>query len=104
MTLQGYVPARPPPIRQAADESTHEHVRLDEFDTVVTQALPIADALAWLAEAYPDVPLGTTLRLYGRMHSGRYGATAFDEEEQQYRADGATLAAHPMHVGSQTSE
>jgi hypothetical protein len=98
VTLKGYVPARPQPIRNGAAGAPGDHVRLDEFDALVTGALPISDALAWLVASYPDVPLGTVLRLYGRMHSGQYGATSNAPERAEYAMFGATLMAHPMSV------
>jgi hypothetical protein len=71
---------------------------LEEFDAVVMAALPIADAIVWLRQAYPDVPLGTLLKLYGRMHSGRYAVPAFAENIEEYATSNAILAAYPMRL------
>jgi hypothetical protein len=98
LTLRGYVPGRPPPIPAGAAATAQDHVRLDEFDDAVRRALPIADALSWLATAYPQIPLGMLLRLYGRMHAGRYGTTGFAPASRPYEMDGTTLQAHPMHI------
>jgi hypothetical protein len=98
LTLQGYVPGRPRPIQEGTTETAREHVRLDEFDAQVAAALPIHDALSWLSESYPEGPLGTMLRLYGRMHSGRYASVGFGEEEEEYALWGVTLVAHPMRL------
>lgn len=98
LTLQGYVPGRPRPIRDGMAETARGHVRLDEFDAQVAAALPIPDALTWLSESYPEGPLSTMLRLYGRMHSGRYGSVGFGEAGDEYALWGVTLVAHPMRL------
>ena len=98
LTLQGYVPGRPQPIGDGTAETAREHVRLDEFDAQVAGALPIDDALAWLTDSRPDAPLCTVLRLYGRMHSGRYGITDFGSVDEEYDMGGVTLTAHPMRL------
>ncbi len=98
LTLRGYVPGAPAPIPAGAAATAREHVRLVDFDDAVRRALPIGDALRWLATSYPQAPLGTLLRLYGRMHAGRYGTTAFAPGAQPYERDGATLMAHPMQI------
>ncbi|MDD2600290.1 MAG: hypothetical protein PHO37_13870 [Kiritimatiellae bacterium] len=98
LTLQGYVPIRPRSLRRSSATAARDHLRLDDFDARVAAALPIADALAWLSEAYPDMLLGTLLRMYGRMHSGRYGATGFKVDAQAYPIRGATLITHPMSL------
>ncbi len=98
ITLSGYVPTRPPAIREAAAESAREHIPLEDFDAAVIEALPINDAIAWLREAYPDVPLGTLLKLYGRMHSGRYAAPQFGNETLQYSMTDAVVTAYPMYL------
>ena len=105
VTLKGYVPQRPKPLREGAAGKAGEHVRLDEFAGLVAKALPIQDALAWLADSYPDVPLGTVLRLYGRMYSGQYGTTSNAPERVEYAMCEATLVAHPMSLnGSKIDE
>ena len=99
LAVQGYEPDRPQPIRTGPSETAREHVRLDEFDAQVTAALPIPDAWTWLADCYPEGPLNAMLRLYGRLHSGRYGAVAFADEATEYALWGVQLAAHPMTIG-----
>ncbi len=96
VTLQGYVPGRPPPLRYDGAATARDHIHLDEFDAAVAGALPIADALSWLAGSYPDATLSTVLRFYGRMHSGRYGATNFAETDATYAMCGVALLSHPM--------
>lgn len=100
LTLQGYVPGRPRPIREGMAETARDHVRLDKFDAQVAAALPIPDALIWLSDAYPEAPLSTALRLYGRMHSGRCGTVGFGEKDEEYAVWGVTLEAHPMSLSS----
>jgi hypothetical protein len=102
VALQGYMPARPQPLRDGAADTARDHLRLDEFDALVAGALPIPDALTWLSEAYPDMVLGTVLRLYGRMHSGQYGSTTFGAEDEEYTMCGVTLMAHPMSLDGRT--
>ena len=99
LAVQGYVPDRPQPIRAGTTDTAREHVRLDEFDAQVTAALPIPDAWTWLADCYPEGPLNTMLRLYGRLHSGRYGTIDFADEATEYALWGVQLAAHPMTIG-----
>lgn len=98
ITLSDYVPTRPQSLREGAAGNVREHIRLEEFDAVVIAALPIADAIAWLRQAYPDVPLGTLLKLYGRMHSGRYAVPTFAENIEEYATSNAILAAYPMRL------
>lgn len=98
LKLHGYEPGQPRPIPDGAADVSREHVRLDEFDTHVAAALPIADALIWLSDVYPEVQLSIMLRLYGRMHSGRYGSVDFGEAKEEYALWGVTLAAHPMSL------
>jgi hypothetical protein len=98
ITLSGYVPTRPLAIREGAAGTAREHIRLEDFDAGVIQALPIKDAIAWLHDAYPDVPLGTLLKLYGRMHSGRYGLPEFSEKTERYPISDAVVTAYPMHL------
>ena len=99
-TLKGYTPSRPEPLREVEASRGREHIRLDRFDAEVAGSLPIRDALEWLAECYPEAPLGTVLSLYGRLHSGRYGPTDFAAQPRDYDFDDAVLTAHPMQVGS----
>ena len=103
VTLQGYVPGRPRPIQEGTTETAREHVRLDEFDAQVAAALPIPDALAWLCGSYPQAPLSTMLRLYGRMHSGYYGRVHFEATDADYGMCGVTLTAYPMRVDEETA-
>lgn len=98
VTLQGYVPGRPRPIQDGIPEIAREHVRLDEFDAQVAAALPIPDALVWLCDSYPQAPLSTMLRLYGRMHSGHYGRVRFEMTDADYGMCGVTLTAYPMRL------
>jgi len=98
LSLQGYVPGRPHPIPEGAAETARAHVRLEEFDAQVVAALPISDALVWLSDVYPEGPLSTMLRLYGRMHSGRYGSVAFGEKGEAYALWGVKLETHPMRL------
>ena len=98
LTLKGYVPTPPRALREATESIASKHIRLEEFDAVVMDALPIADALAWLHQAYPDVPLGTLLKLYGRMYSGRYAAPRFAGSLEQYVMSDAILTAYPMSL------
>lgn len=98
ITLSDYVPTRPQSLREGAAGNAREHIHLEEFDAVVIAALPIADAIAWLRQAYPDVPLGTLLKLYGRMHSGRYAVPTFAENIEEYATSNAILAAYPMRL------
>lgn len=79
LTLKGYVPGRPRAISEASGRIAKDHVRLKEFDSKVAAAIPIGDAVRWLLMTYPGVGLGTLLRLYGRMHSGRFGVVNFGE-------------------------
>ena len=101
LTLRGYVPGRPQPIREDTAGTAREHIRLNEFDARVAAALPIPDALTWLSDAFPEISLNTILRLYGRMHSGRYGLVGFGEEDEEYALWGVTLLAHPMGISRQ---
>lgn len=98
LNLQDYVPARPEPLRTDTSDPMRDHLRLDKFDASVTDALPIPDALTWLCETYPDRLLGTVLKMYGRMHSGRYGATTFEAKAEEYDMHGSILTTHPMRV------
>ena len=98
------MPGRPQPIQEGTTGTAREHVRLDEFDAQVCAALPISDALTWLSDSYPEGPLSTMLRLYGRMHSGRYGTVTFGEEDEEYALWGVTLAAHPMNLNRQDAK
>lgn len=101
LALQGYMPERPRPIQEGMAETAREHVRLDEFDARVAAALPILDALTWLSDSYPEAPLNTVLRLYGRMHSGCHGTVGFGEKGEEYVLRGVTLEAHPMRLSPQ---
>lgn len=98
ITLSGYVPTRPSAIREGTAGTAHEHIRLEDFDAGVVAALPIEDAIAWLRKEYPGVPLGTLLKLYGRMHSGHYGVPQFGERTVQYPISDAVVTACPMHL------
>ncbi|MFA7174442.1 MAG: hypothetical protein WC340_13715 [Kiritimatiellia bacterium] len=98
LTLQGYVPLRPRALHTSNTTAAHDHLRLDNFDDRVTDALPISDALVWLSETYPDMLLGMLLKMYGRMHSGRYGTTRFGAKAQAYTMHEATLMTHPMSL------
>jgi len=98
VTLSGYVPTRPSALREGTAGNAREHIRLEDYDAVVIRALPIDDAIAWLRQAYPDAPLGTLLKLYGRMHSGRYAVPEFGEKIEQYSISDAILTAYPMHL------
>jgi len=104
LNLRGYVPARPPPLGRAQERSASVHIRLDTFDEEVQRALPLGDALAWLQEAYPDIPLGTRLRLYGRLHSGRYAPPRFAQTLRHYALADAVLTAYPMRLEEQREE
>ena len=104
LTLQGYVPRKPRPIGKGAAETAKDHIRLDDFDSQVDAALPIPDALIWLSEVHPDVPLNTVLRLYGRMHSGRYGTVNFGQADESYETWGATLVTHSMRLERSLAE
>jgi hypothetical protein len=96
--LSGYQAVRPPPIRAGSASSAREHIPLADFDELVSAELPIDDAIAWLRASYPDASLGTMLKLYGRMHSGRYAVPAFGENAARYLISDAVLHAHPMHL------
>ncbi len=96
--LQGYVPGRPRPLQNSSTETAREHIRMDEFDARVAGALPIPDALAWLKASYPSAALSTMLRLYGRMHSGRYGVAGFGSSGEEYEMCDVTLTAYPMSL------
>ncbi len=98
VTLSDYVPTRPSALREGTAGSAREHIRLEDFDAVVIGALPIDDAIAWLRKAYPDLALGILLKLYGRMHSGRYAVPMFGEKIEQYSISEAILTAYPMHL------
>lgn len=98
ITLSDYVPTRPQSLREGATSNAREHIRFEEFDAVVIAALPIADAIAWLRQAYPDVPLGTLLKLYGRMHSRRYAVPTFAENIKEYAIPNAILTTYPMRL------
>lgn len=104
LTLQGYVPGRPQPISEGTTETAREHVLMNDFDSRVAAALPIPDALTWLSDAYPEGPLNSMLRLYGRMHSGHYGRVGFGEGNKEYALWGVTLAAHPMKINRQDAK
>jgi hypothetical protein len=105
VTLQDYVPGRPHPLRNGTTETARGHIRMDEFDAQVAGALPIPDALTWLYDSYPEAPLSTMLRLYGRMHSGRYGRAGFGAADEEYDMCGVTLTAYPMSLdGSKVAE
>ena len=96
--LQGYDPAVPEPIAFISEPEPPAHVSPDVFDERVRQALPIEDALTWLRNAFPELSLLAMLRLYGRLHSGRYGRTTFGERERAYELGGVVLCAHAMSV------
>lgn len=96
--LHGYEPTRPPPLREVEQPTRGEHIRRDRFDRAVAEALPLDDALAWLAESYSEVSLNTILRLYGRLHSGQCGPVQFGSEKADYEFGDAVLSAHPMRV------
>ena len=98
VTLSGYVPTRPQALREGTVGTARDHIRLEEFDALVIAALPIADAIAWLRQAHPDMPLGALLKLYGRMHSGRYAVPAFAENIVEYAVADAILTAYPMSL------
>lgn len=98
LSLRGYVPSRPRPIREDDSTPAREHIPPEDFDRRLDAALPIPDALVWLAAAYPQGPLDAMLRLYGRIHSGRYGTVAFGAEANEYDLWGVTLVAHPMNL------
>lgn len=98
IALHGYAPERPRAIAPGSGTAMSDHIPLDAFDAQVREALPIPDALAWLSRRWPDAPLKTVLRLYGRMHSGRYGPVSFGAEQNAYRGPGVRLQAHPMRL------
>ena len=98
VTLSGYIPTRPQALREGTVGTARDHIRLEEFDALVIAALPIADAIAWLRQAHPDMPLGALLKLYGRMHSGRYAVPAFAENIVEYAVADAILTAYPMSL------
>jgi hypothetical protein len=104
IALRGYVPVKPRALADGRAGTAREHIALDEFDATVAGALPIPDALAWLRERFPDAALGTVLRLYGRMHSGRYGSPRFGEAEQRYLTRGGTVSAHPLSLPQAAQE
>lgn len=104
LTLRGYVPKKPDPIAEGAACSAASHIGLREFDANVMAALPIEDGLKWLDRAYPGTPLGTLLRLYGRLHAGRLGAVRFGNKQERYAMRGALLEAHPMRVERKTKD
>lgn len=98
VTLSGYIPTRPQALREGTVGTARDHIRLEEFDALVIAALPITDAIAWLRHAHPAMPLGALLKLYGRMHSGRYAVPAFAENIVEYAVADAILTAYPMSL------
>jgi hypothetical protein len=98
LELRGYRPGPPPVIPAGVSPSTRAHVNLDGFDRSVRAALPIPDAFAWILEQYPEQGLGGVLRLYGRMHEGRYGPVGFENIPRTYTAGPARFSACRMQV------
>jgi hypothetical protein len=98
ITLKGYVPSRPQPLRNSTGNTACDHIRIDEFDASVAEAMPISDAFMWLSSSYPEASLSTVLRLYGRMHSGQLGVTSFGQGNGNYAVCAVTLKAHPMRL------
>ncbi len=93
-----YRPARPRPIRAPALRAARDHLRTEAVEARASDALPIPNALAWLADTYPDLPLGQILKLYGRLHDGRLGRRTFGDKPARTTVAGATLTAHPMRL------
>lgn len=98
--LRGYEPCTPDPVSAPASEPVHSHVDAVEFTEAVRDALPIGDAFCWLTATYPEAPPVMVFRLYGRLHSGRYGRTSFAGGPQTYRVRKLHVSAHPMTVAS----
>ncbi|MDP6523642.1 MAG: hypothetical protein QGI24_00245 [Kiritimatiellia bacterium] len=100
--LRGYEPRPPEPLAHHEGTASQSHIDADAFEAGVKASLPIEDALAWLIDSYPDTSPVVTLRLYGRLHTGRYGATSFADRKRDYRARDLVLSAHPMAVAGET--
>jgi len=99
--LQGYEPAAPAPLNHYEGSASQSHIDADAFEASVKAALPIQDALAWLIATYPDTSPIVALRLYGRLHTGRYGSTSFADRKRDYHTSDLVLSAHPMAVAGE---
>lgn len=102
--LQGYEPSVPEPLSATTSTEKQSHVGAKQFEKAVQDALPIADAFEWLIQAYPEASPETVLRLYGRLHTGRYGRTSFRDTPGEYRLKNIKLSSHPMSVREGSDE
>jgi hypothetical protein len=89
---------RAPHLPNSAAELPPEHIQLPAFDDAVTAALPIDDALAWLLNTYPGLPLSVLLRLYGRMRSGHFGDVSFAAELVTLLCHETQLESLPVRI------
>ena len=96
--LDGYQPAVPSALAAPPPTAAAAHLTPQEFDVRARAALPLADALGWLTTAFPEAPLSSLLRLYGRLHAGHLGRLEFGPAPRQYRHGDHRLSAHPMSV------
>jgi hypothetical protein len=102
--LAAYTPQPPQPLRTDIAAAADAPFDMLQFDRRVKEALPIEDSFRWLAGTYPDQPPAVILRLYGRMHSARYGKTGFDDRSAIYEISGRRLRAHPMRINAHATQ
>ncbi len=102
--LKGYEPSPPEPLSASTSTQARAHVDASEFEEAVQEALPIEDALTWLIGVYPEASPVTILRLYGRLHTGRYGRTTFRNILEEYKLRDISLSSHPMLVAEEGDE
>lgn len=88
LALVRYDPKAPPPLAEAA-AATPAIVSLSVLRTRLSEALPQADLLAWLAQALPAAPLTELVRAYvGLATTLQVDATRAAPETALERADG----------------
>ncbi|AKJ64224.1 hypothetical protein [Kiritimatiella glycovorans] len=99
--LRGYEPHAPEPLpAPLSPGQKQDYDDLARFPEDARSAVPIDDAFAWLAETYPHAAPLTLLKLYGRLHGGRYGHTNFGSPSRRYQLGNLCLSAHPMSVAT----
>ncbi|MFO8071743.1 MAG: hypothetical protein R6V85_07690 [Polyangia bacterium] len=96
--LRGYDPLPPDPLSPARKDGGSPRVDPVEFSERARAAVPIEDALEWLLGSYPEAGSVEVLRLYGRLHSGRFGATSFAAKSREYPVADLLLVACPMAI------
>jgi len=96
--LAAYEPKPPAPLAAPSGLPPPDTFDMPAFDRMAAEAVPIPDALQWLTATYPDQPAGLILRLYGRLHTRRYGLTDFAASSRLYPLRGRRLRAYPMTI------